>query len=250
MSTATSTRTDLATRWKVRRFSRFLDRHTDSLEERFGASETAGMRREMLEEYRALIPQVPYIGGRRNPWNSNLAGAPMALAVYRVVQRHGGSAQDAGEVMVAYAHNMIEQIPPRLRPRLLGPRRSRAEKVARWTQQRRYPEDWVCEVVDGTGQPFDVGVDVTECAIVKFMHAQGADEFTPYLCHLDYVFAEAAGTGLTRTKTLAWGCDRCDFRSRVPGKTTAAWPPDFPERTCGRPDPVGHVGSGEAGSAP
>ena len=49
MSTATSTRTDLATRWKVHRVSQFLDRHTDSLDERFGASETASMRREMLE---------------------------------------------------------------------------------------------------------------------------------------------------------------------------------------------------------
>ena len=116
-----------------------------------------------------------------------------------------------------------------------GPRPSRAQKVARWTQQRRYPEDWVAEFVDGVGQDFDFGMDVTECAIVKFMHAQGADEFTPWLCHLDYVMAEAAGYGLIRTKTLAWGCDRCDFRMTANGTTTATWPPDFPERTCGRP---------------
>lgn len=237
MNTMTRARTDLGTGWKMHSFERFLNHHTDSLTTRFGATEAAVMRREMLEEYRALIPQVPYIGGRRNPWNSNLAGAPMALAGYRVVLRHGGSAQDAGEVVVSYAHRMIARIPRRLRPRLLGPRRSRAEKVTRWTQQRRYPDDWVCQFVDGAGHPFDLGLDVTECAIVKFMHAQGADEFTPYLCHLDYVMAEAAGTGLTRTKTLAWGCDSCDFRMRVPGTTTAAWPPDFPERTCGQPAP-------------
>jgi hypothetical protein len=216
-------------------FERFLNHHTDSLTRRFGVAEATVMRREMLEEYRTLIPQVPYIGGRRNPWNSNLAGAPMALAGYRVVLRHGGSAQDAGEMVVSYAHRMIERVPRRLRSQLLGPRRSRAEKEAHWSQQRRYPEDWVAEVVDGTGQPFDFGMDVTECAIVKFMHAQGADEFTPYLCHLDYVMAEAIGTGLTRTQNLAWGCDRCDFRMRAAGTTTAAWPPDFPERTCGRP---------------
>lgn len=65
------------------------------------------------------------------------------------------------------------------------------------------------------------------------MHAQGADEFTPWLCHLDHVMAQAAGYGLTRTKTLAWGCDRCDFRMIAHGTTTSAWPPDFPERTCG-----------------
>jgi hypothetical protein len=234
MNTLTQVRTDLGTRRKLHSFERFLNHHTDSLTGRVGPADAAIMRREMLAEYRALIPQLPYIGGRRNPWNSNLAAAPMALAVYRVVCRHGGSAQDAGEVVVAYAQRMVERIPRRLRPRLLRPRPTRAQKVARWTQQRRYPEDWVCQFVDGAGQPFDFGMDVTECAIVKFMHSQGADEFTPWLCHLDYVMAEAAGYGLTRTKTLAWGCDRCDFRITANGTTTAPWPPDFPERTCGR----------------
>jgi L-2-amino-thiazoline-4-carboxylic acid hydrolase len=243
MSTLTHVRADVGARRKVRSFERFLNRHTDSLTRRFGPSEAAIMRREMLEEYRALIPQVPYIGGRRNPWNANLAGAPMALAGYRVVLRHGGSAQDAGEMVRTYAQRMVERIPRRLRPVLLRPRASRAQKVARWTQERRYPDDWVAEFVDGTGQPFDFGMNVTECAIVKFMHAQGADEFTPWLCHLDYVMAEAAGYGLTRTRTLAWGCDRCDFRMTANGTTTTTWPPDFPERTCGQSGTARSTGS-------
>ena len=234
MNTLTQARTDLGTRRKLHSFERFLNHHTDSLTRRFGPADAAIMRREMLEEYRTLIPQVPHIGGRRNPWNANLAAAPMALAAYRVVLRHGGSAQDAGELVLGYAQREVERIPRRLRPLLLRPRPSRAQKVARWTQQRRYPEDWVCQIVDGAGQDFDFGMDVTECAIVKFMHAQDADEFTPWLCHLDYVMAEAAGYGLTRTRTLAWGCDRCDFRMTSHGTTTTTWPPDFPERTCGR----------------
>ncbi|MGA7756652.1 MAG: L-2-amino-thiazoline-4-carboxylic acid hydrolase [Ilumatobacteraceae bacterium] len=235
MITTTRIRTDLSSRWKMHSFKRFLEHHTDSLTRRFGLSEATVMRREMLAEYRALIPQVPYIGGRRNPWNSNLDATPMGLAVYRIVLRHGGSAQDAGEVVVSYADRMIERVPRRLRPRLLAPRRSVAEKEARWSQQRRYPDDWVAAIVDGTAQPFDFGMDVTECAILKFMRAHGAEEFTPYLCHVDYITAEAAGTGLTRTKTLAWGCDCCDFRFTNPGTTTATWPPEFPERSCGQP---------------
>ena len=155
MSTLTQARTDLGTRRKVHSFERFLNHHTDSLTRRFGPADAAVMRREMLEEYRALIPQLPDIGGRRNPWNANLAGAPMALAVYRVVLRHGGSAQDAGEVVRVYAQQMVERIPRRLRPLLLRPRPARAQKVERWTQQRRYPEDWVCQFVDGAGQDFD-----------------------------------------------------------------------------------------------
>jgi hypothetical protein len=237
MDTVTRTGTELRTRLKTHRFERFLKRRTDSLTERFGAEEADIMRREMLGEYRTVIPLVPYIGGRRNRLTSGLVLSAWALTVYRVVLRHGGSAQDAGEVLYRYARATVERIPQPLRHRLLGARRARAQKMARRTQQRRYPGDWVAEFVDGAGQPFDFGIDYTECGIVKFLHAQGADELTPYLCHLDYVMWEAAGQQLTRTKTLAWGCDRCDFRTTSPGTTTATWPPAFVERRCGQPAP-------------
>jgi hypothetical protein len=237
MNTVSRTRTGLGTRWKLHRFERLLNRYTDSLTERFGAAEADIMRREMLDEYRTVIPLVPYIGGRRNRLSSALALSAWALAVYRVVLRHGGAAQDAGEVLYHYARATVERLPGPLRHWLLGARRARAMKMVRRTQQRRYPGDWVAEFVDGTGQAFDFGIDYTECGIVKFLHAQDADELTPYLCHLDYVMWEAAGQELTRTKTLAWGCDRCDFRTTSPGTTTATWPPDFVERRCGQPAP-------------
>ena len=233
MSTATKPSTDLGTRWKMRRFERFLKRNTDYLTERFGAAEAEDMRVEMLSEYRELLPQVPDIGGRRNPLTPTLAGSAQAVALYRIVLRHGGEAQDAGEVLHRYLQTMVGRVPRPLRFRLLGHHRAKVEKMARRSQQRRYPDDWVGQVVDGTGQPFDFGIDWTECGVDKFLRAQGAAEFTPYICALDYLTAEAAGERLTRTKTLSWGCDRCDFRFTHPGNTTATWPPEFAERTCG-----------------
>jgi hypothetical protein len=106
-------------------------------------------------------------------------------------------------------------------------------KAAHLSQARRYPDDWVMEIVDNAGQDFDFGMDVTECGDVKFLRAQGAGELCPYICDLDYVLFESLGAGLQRTKTLAWGCDRCDFRISKNGDTTAPWPPRFVERTCG-----------------
>lgn len=91
------------------------------------------------------------------------------------------------------------------------------------------------EFVEGDGETFDFGIDFTECAYQKFLHAQGADELTPYGCDCDYAIAEVMGYELRRTKTLAWGCDRCDFRIYLDGETSAPWPPSFVEQTCGQP---------------
>ena len=89
--------------------------------------------------------------------------------------------------------------------------------------------------IDRRGEPFDYGYDITECGIVKYLRAHDGDDLTPYLCDLDHVQAELLGYQLHRTKTLAWGCDRCDFRYRRIGRSAASWPPEFAERTCGRP---------------
>jgi uncharacterized protein YndB with AHSA1/START domain len=216
-----------------------LNLHTGVLTQRFGAPTAAVMRREILQECRALIPGLPDLGGRSNPESMAMVLAPWALALYRVVQRHGGSLEDAGEVIHYSVQKLYGRIPRRMR---LSMGRSRtketAEKKARWFAEHHYPDNWVYEVVDGDGQPFDFGLDATQCAIVNYLRAQGADELTPYLCDLDYVLSEALGLGLTRTKTLGWGCDRCDFRITNPGKTTSTWPPLFVESACGQPEPT------------
>ena len=87
-------------------------------------------------------------------------------------------------------------------------------------------------MVVGDGQAFNFGINYTECAIVKFMEAQNAKELTPYLCNTDYVGSKAMGTGLRRTMTLAWGCEKCDFRYIKGGETQDVWPPKFVERHC------------------
>ena len=156
--------------------------------------------------------------------------------MYRVVLRHGGSLQDTGELMHRRNRARLWRIPQVIRH---GPGRRlflrQQERVARRSQARRYPGDWVMEVVDGDGESFDYGLNVTECGALKFLQQHGAEELLTYICDLDYVRAEAMGYELCRTKTLAWGCDRCDFRYSKQGVTSAHWPPEFVEQTCGQP---------------
>ncbi len=220
----------------MRRFDRFL-LQDDALVEQYGRDQAEVMRAEMGEELRRLIPQVPYIGGKQNPLTTQLVQSAGALAIYRVVLKHGDTLEDTGELLHRLFRAEVERIPRVLRPwvkrymfsRL---RRRQALKEASRSQARRYPGDWVFERVDGDGSSFDQGRDYTECGIVKFLHAQDADALCPYLCDLDWVTAEVIGYGFQRTKTLAWGCDRCDFRMSKDGTTTAPWPPRFVERTC------------------
>jgi hypothetical protein len=195
---------------------KFLTQSRTLLIKHYGEVQAATMHRETLDEYERLIPDLPYIG-RGNLFTGNLVQSAWALALYRVIRRHGGSVEEAGEIIHRAEEAEVNREPAFLR-RLKGKfRLSRwavrmMQNAARRSQKQEYPGDWVFEVVEGDGRTFDVGMDVTECGIVKFLHAQDADELAPYLCNLDYLVYQSTGVELRRTMTLSWGCEKCDFR--------------------------------------
>jgi hypothetical protein len=185
--------------------------------ERYGQAFADTLFRESLAEFDALIPKLPYIGGKQNPLTGNLVSAAGALAVYRVMQRHGKPIEETGELLYHLMEAWIRRY-PRLVRHLMGRyylsrlSQRQSKKRSALSQQRRYPADWVRVHIDGDGQAFDWGMDYLECGIVKFLHSQGADELAPYLCRTDYALFGALGIELKRTMTLAEGGEKCDFR--------------------------------------
>jgi hypothetical protein len=89
------------------------------------------------------------------------------------------------------------------------------KKRSRISQERRIPGDVFGYYVEGQGEEFDCGVDITECPIADFFRAQGASEFAPYVCLYDFPASKLQGMGLVRTMTLAEGAEKCDDRFRL-----------------------------------
>jgi hypothetical protein len=196
--------------WAARRIRHIVVR-------RYGAETTGALTAQARREYEALIPQLPYIGGRRNPHTRLIIAAAMFLALYRALKRHGEPVEEIGELVHAGVRTFFD-IFPRFPLRLYGglnfTRRTlrRAQKMALESQKRQYPGAWVYTVVEGDGEAFDWGIDQVECGICKFFADQDADEFVPYVCALDFIASDYFGWGLVRTTTLAEGGEHCDFR--------------------------------------
>jgi hypothetical protein len=222
------------------RESDILDDHYEGTEKvllnRFGKARTGSLLEDVRRVYGALTPEVPYIGGEENMFTEWLTYGVYYLAVYRVLKAEGQSVEEVGKVIFDTFQVMADH--PQWLLRLVGCLKYNQQYVGRLraaaakTQERRYPGDWVATFVEGDGEQFDYGLDVTECGICKFYGAQGADELAPYLCLSDYVVSEAFDRGLVRYKTLAEGAEVCDFRFRKGRETFVSpmregWPPTF-----------------------
>jgi hypothetical protein len=226
----------------LKQFDQNLTNIRPVLLEKLGEKDAVSFHKEAMQFYAAqVIPQIPYIGGKKNPYTRFLVQTTMALAIYRTMQKRGRSLEEAGETLYKGMLTMFGSM-PKLFLHLYGrfinsrPYYPTLRKQARASQLRKYAEDWVYEFVDGNGNEFDYGIDMYECGIMKFLEAQDAGELTPYLCAVDYITHNAMGIELRRTQTLAYGCEKCDFRFIVKGAhpVDPSWPPAFPEQNCAK----------------
>jgi hypothetical protein len=203
---------------------------------RFGQSQAKTLVQDIQREYEALTLEAPYIGGEDNIFTEWLSYGVYYLAVYQVLKSLGQTVEQAGRIIYETYETMANY--PAWMLRLVGGLKygqgyvERLRTAATASQERRYIEDWVCTFVEGDGETFDYGLDITECGICKFYHAQDADELAPYMCLSDYVVSRAFDRGLVRYKTIAEGAEVCDFRYQQGRETFVyplrdGWPPKF-----------------------
>lgn len=196
---------------------------------RYGDDFANAILSEAREQHEALIPEIPYIGGDENPMTRHLIRSTTSLAFYKAMKARGKPARETGKIVYDAVVERVSQLtvsPARtLSPEDILSKREQARR----SQERRYPGDWVWEFVEGDGVKFDYGYDFLECGTQKLYHAQGADEFLPFYCFLDFVTSKTSGWGFARTMTLAEGYQKCDFRFKKGGRTEQEWPPPFLE---------------------
>jgi len=206
----------------LRQFDRGVTTLRPLLRERFGEEGLDAAIAETREEYEAVIDHLPWIGGSANPRSFSLYGSAFWLALWRVLEPRGLTLDETPELfceMFRIYWSRYPRVLRRLYGRIrMGPaNQKKVRRLAMASQARANPDDYVSRFVPGEPGRFDYGIDFVECAIIKFLRAEEAEELAPVLCELDWPHTELLGIELIRTTTLAQGGDRCDFRFRRPG---------------------------------
>jgi len=192
---------------------------------------------EARREFESLIPQIPYIGGDENHYTKYFIESVGYLAFYQAMKKHGRTAEETGKILYDAVLTRLGKPRPPVPPGEFLTREQRNERTKKGgerSQERRYPGDYVYKFVAGDGTKFDRGVDFNECASLKFYHSQGAGEFLPFYCYLDYPASRVTGEGFSRTMTMSEGAAKCNHRFKSGRETKLVWPPPFLKRGKGK----------------
>lgn len=207
----------------IKDFDRSIKRIKGHINTRYGIENAEKMIIIAREEYRRLIPELPYVGGRQ-PFTQFVITTGWCLALHRALGGKATSARESGELFFELARQYINQVPGLVR-RYLGTSmftqsyQRRLRERAKESQQNPLPRGYIFSYVEGDKENYDFGVDYHRCATLNFLREQGAVEIAPYLCALDQYSSDLLGWGLVRTTTLAEGGEVCDFRFKKGGPT-------------------------------
>jgi hypothetical protein len=194
----------------------------------YGSDVACSISGQAGKEFEALLPLIPDLGGARNIVIGDFPVAMWCVGYFRPMKAHGKTAEQLGKMIYDLFEAKLRLL-PETASLSEGAKQFTPEHIvklkewAQWTQKRDYPASWVAVFAQGDGVDFDYGYDYSECAIVKYLKAHGADEVAPYICLNDFIKSRTYGTGLSRTKTLALGYDVCNFRYRKGRPVNQDW---------------------------
>ena len=208
---------------------------SEELYKKFDNKKSEELISQMKTEFEKILPDIPYIGGQKNPTTLVLVKCMSDLAIFRILEKAGFSFREIGEFHYNYviaAHKLRKEA---LEKAGRDPSQypfdpvyiNYQKKLTEETQMKLYPDDWVMDFVEGgDGKNFEWGWDITECGVQKAYKKLGEEKYLPFICLGDYYEAEALGFGFSRDQTLGFGAPLCTHRFVKDYKTPRAWPPD------------------------
>jgi len=173
----------------------------------YGQEFAEAVLKEARQQFEQFIPHIPYIGGDENAlYTHQIIRAAEYLTFYKVMTSRGKTAQEVGKIIYGALEEFVRHLPEIPGSELTPEFREQRIALAKKSQERRYPDDWVWEYIEGDGVGFDYGTDYIECGAQKLYHAYDADEFLPFYCYLDFATHRTEGWGFMRTETLSEDC--------------------------------------------
>ncbi|KKM04997.1 hypothetical protein LCGC14_1758580 [marine sediment metagenome] len=173
----------------MRTFDMVLNIGKQILIDYFGESKFKEISITMRNDFEALIPQIPFVGGKDSRFTDTIINATSLLPLLRAFEKEGLGYYEIGKLTYNLFEAIFKVIPPTddiFTEEYLNNEKARAKN----SKLRKYPGDWVFDFVEGDGKTFSYGIDYSECGVHKFYKNQDAEHFMPIACIADYAQAQ------------------------------------------------------------
>lgn len=211
-------------------FNKIINIERKILEPLFETAKINQILEESKSKILEFLPQLPYIGGKKNISTFNIIEGAWVLAIIFPLEKEGLNNREIGKIIYDILKKYFDTKPLSnwWNGRLMFSKfmMKKRKKKCQEAPFQKYSGGWVEKYVEGDGKSYDFGIDITECGLYKLFKQYKAEKYLFYLCLSDYPMYRNFGIGFTRTQIIANGDPICDFRYKRGGATPEGWPPE------------------------
>jgi hypothetical protein len=195
-----------------------LDLIDDMLRERLSLTDTAVVKKNIMQEFEVVLTQMPYVGGAESRMSDFFMRLLGFMAIGRVLHRQCVHNDVIAELDLESFKRQMLTVPEAERLEAGRKFMSEANKTLIRDQavrslEQKYAGDFVYDYVEpGPNDNFEFGVNYRVCGFCQFAGRHGDRDILPSICGLDFAAYELRGIRLERTQTLAQGAPYCNFR--------------------------------------
>jgi len=210
-------------------FTSWMDSCGWVIRDMLGKEKGSSAIQKCIADFKFIIPNIPWIGGDDNFNTSFLLGGAYSMGLIIPLERAGLSERNIGQVIYLMSRCSFELENEKMKQQGYWMKTPQAVEYMRsgaaWSQKKTYERDFVFEFVEPHSDMY-YGINMTECAILKFYRAQHLEKYVKYNCLVDYPMYQAFKLHLDRTETLGNGGACCNFMYLKTGETPDGWPPE------------------------
>ncbi len=140
----------------MRSFNERLAVVNEELRKKFDDKKSEELMSQMKAEFEKILPDIPYIGGQKNPTTLVLVKCVSDLAIFRILEKIGFSFKEIGEFHYNYVMAALKLRKEALEKAGRDPSQypfdplymDYQKKLTEETQMKLYPDDWVMDFIE------------------------------------------------------------------------------------------------------
>lgn len=180
-----------------------------------------------------ILPNLPYVGGKQNPNDTNnLVGCCEYAAVFLVGRDYDLSNDQIGELLTKLAERHYKAFPPIAQKAVRKLMKktfvhSMLKKMAEKSQKfsSEYPYAWEYKYEEPDNE-YSHKYSCTRCGACIFLNEMGLGDIMPYICNMDFVAFSAYGLPYYRNEVIGYGDEKCANLFKIDADViTDNWPP-------------------------
>ena len=170
--------------------------------------------KEVEEEFKNVIPEIPYIGGKKNQFTFVIEINACIIAFYRVMKNHGHSIDEIVKILCEGTDRFFNKNPKfilKIAGRIFLSRiyLRRMKKHAKRSQKKVFQNNFIYTVEKGKKGEYNLKTVYSQCAACLYIKSQNAEELLPYCDFFDAYLSKYLALGLIYESRIGNGDQYC-----------------------------------------